>query len=325
MKNIPVFLMFILMLLTGLIPAAAQEDYAAETIHGEAAAVPAAAENFEELVVGNPTHLEGHFYTDMWGDNTADLDVRLLLHGYNLVTWDGEEGMFIFDPSVSNGLAEIDKENGDRTYYISLYSDLVYSDGTPILAADYIFSFLLQIAFRYLLNQPLGWTEEVTVLCWVWVVLWCAAFVLSNNDEIRFDMVKSNTDRVKFLEQFGWEVETSPSNEVVVKIPENFDAVMSAYNDVQKKQGLDHEKFAGKEAVRYTYKVKNFPGYDGVVTANIIVFKKCVIAGDICSSDVDGFIRELAFPEYAKEEKPEEANGVAESTPEETTPESAEN
>jgi len=50
-------------------------------------------------------------------------------------------------------------------------------------------SFLLQIAFRYVLNQPLGWTEEVTVLCWVWVVLWCTAFVLSNNDEIRFDIV----------------------------------------------------------------------------------------------------------------------------------------
>ena len=50
-------------------------------------------------------------------------------------------------------------------------------------------SFLLQIAFRYLLNQPLGWTEEVTVLCWVWVVLWCAAFVLSDQEEIRFDIV----------------------------------------------------------------------------------------------------------------------------------------
>lgn len=49
-------------------------------------------------------------------------------------------------------------------------------------------SFLLQIAFRYVLNQPLGWTEEVTVLCWVWVVLWCAAFVLSDHEEIRFDI-----------------------------------------------------------------------------------------------------------------------------------------
>ena len=52
-------------------------------------------------------------------------------------------------------------------------------------------SFLLQIAFRYVLNQPLGWTEEVTVLCWVWVVLWCAAFVLSDREEIRFDIVYS--------------------------------------------------------------------------------------------------------------------------------------
>jgi len=50
-------------------------------------------------------------------------------------------------------------------------------------------SFLLQIAFRYLLNQPLGWTEEVTVLCWVWVVLWCASFVLSDHEEIRFDII----------------------------------------------------------------------------------------------------------------------------------------
>ena len=49
--------------------------------------------------------------------------------------------------------------------------------------------FLLQIGFRYLLNQPLGWTEEVTVLCWVWVVLWTAAFILADHEEIRFDII----------------------------------------------------------------------------------------------------------------------------------------
>jgi TRAP-type C4-dicarboxylate transport system permease small subunit len=50
-------------------------------------------------------------------------------------------------------------------------------------------AFLLQIGFRYVLNEPLGWTEEVTVLCWVWVVLWCAAFVLTDQEEIRFDII----------------------------------------------------------------------------------------------------------------------------------------
>src|SRR3954462_11294550 len=52
-------------------------------------------------------------------------------------------------------------------------------------------SFLLQIAFRYVLNRPLGWTEEVTVLCWVWTVLWGASFILSDQDEIRFDIVSN--------------------------------------------------------------------------------------------------------------------------------------
>jgi C4-dicarboxylate transporter DctQ subunit len=64
------------------------------------------------------------------------------------------------------------------------------SDDIAVVLMGLMFvSFLLQIAFRYVLNQPLGWTEEVTVLCWVWVVLWCAAFVLSDRDEIRFDIV----------------------------------------------------------------------------------------------------------------------------------------
>ncbi|HEY2884459.1 MAG TPA: TRAP transporter small permease subunit [Rhizomicrobium sp.] len=57
------------------------------------------------------------------------------------------------------------------------------------LIATMFISFLLQIGFRYFLNRPLGWTEEVTVLCWLWGVLWCAAFVLSDHEEIRFDIV----------------------------------------------------------------------------------------------------------------------------------------
>ncbi len=66
------------------------------------------------------------------------------------------------------------------------------NDVAVALMALMFVSFLLQIGFRYLLNQPLGWTDEVTVLCWVWVVLWCAAFVLSDQDEIRFDIVYGN-------------------------------------------------------------------------------------------------------------------------------------
>ena len=49
------------------------------------------------------------------------------------------------------------------------------ADVAVVLIATMFVSFLLQIAFRYVLDRPLGWTEEVTVLCWVWLVLWGAA------------------------------------------------------------------------------------------------------------------------------------------------------
>jgi len=52
--------------------------------------------------------------------------------------------------------------------------------------------FIIQIFFRYVLNDPLGWTEEVIVTTWLWTVLWGAAFVLSEAEEIRFDIIYSN-------------------------------------------------------------------------------------------------------------------------------------
>jgi TRAP-type C4-dicarboxylate transport system permease small subunit len=53
-------------------------------------------------------------------------------------------------------------------------------------------AFILQIFYRYVLNDPLGWTEEVVITMWLWTVLWGAAFVLSEPEEIRFDIFYSN-------------------------------------------------------------------------------------------------------------------------------------
>ncbi len=52
--------------------------------------------------------------------------------------------------------------------------------------------FMLQIVARYIFNYPLGWTEEVSVLCWIWCTLWGAAFVLRERDEVRFDIIYSS-------------------------------------------------------------------------------------------------------------------------------------
>jgi TRAP-type C4-dicarboxylate transport system permease small subunit len=56
-----------------------------------------------------------------------------------------------------------------------------------ILAVMFL-AFLLQIVFRYLLNFPVGWTSELTLIAWLWGVLWGAAFVVSEREEVRFDL-----------------------------------------------------------------------------------------------------------------------------------------
>ncbi len=50
-------------------------------------------------------------------------------------------------------------------------------------------SFLIQIVFRYMLNLPLGWTVEYVAIAWLWGILFGYAFVVRNDDIIRFDLV----------------------------------------------------------------------------------------------------------------------------------------
>jgi C4-dicarboxylate transporter, DctQ subunit len=50
-------------------------------------------------------------------------------------------------------------------------------------------SFLAQIIFRYVFNFPIGWSSELSVICWLYMVLLGSAFWLKESDEIRFDLV----------------------------------------------------------------------------------------------------------------------------------------
>jgi TRAP-type C4-dicarboxylate transport system permease small subunit len=57
-----------------------------------------------------------------------------------------------------------------------------------MLAAMFL-AFLLQIVFRYLLDLPIGWTHELSAILWIWLVLWGASFVITEREEIRFDIL----------------------------------------------------------------------------------------------------------------------------------------
>ena len=110
------------------------------------------------------------------------------------------------------------------------------------------------------------------------------------NVSYNYEKIKSNDDRINFIKQFGWEVDAQPLKEQEVTIPKEFDKIFAAYNEIQRKQGLDLSSFKKKNVMRYTYTVTNYPDYDGEVYINILVYRNKVIGGDVCSADVNGFI-----------------------------------
>lgn len=63
------------------------------------------------------------------------------------------------------------------------------------LLAIIFVAFIVQIALRYLFNWPVGWTAELSVVAWLWLVLWGAAFVLRDDEEIRIDILSANLGR----------------------------------------------------------------------------------------------------------------------------------
>ena len=108
--------------------------------------------------------------------------------------------------------------------------------------------------------------------------------------EYSYDKVKSSADAANFLAQFGWTVDGGNAKAVTVTIPSEFDKVFAAYNEIQRAQGLDLSKYKKKELTRYTFVVTNYKDYEGVVYANVLVYRNKVVGGDICSADVTGFV-----------------------------------
>lgn len=57
------------------------------------------------------------------------------------------------------------------------------------MLATMFLSFIITILFRYVLNLPAGWASELSTVMWIWLVLFGAAFLLREEDEIRFDII----------------------------------------------------------------------------------------------------------------------------------------
>ena len=132
--------------------------------------------------------------------------------------------------------------------------------------------------------------------------------------------VASNDDRVHFLNGFGWEVTTSPTESSQVRIPEKASEVFDRYNDLQKSQGYDLSRYAGQTVMRYVYKVNNYPGATEPVYATLLISKNQVIGGDVTDTAAKGVIRGFQMPKSVKQTEPTDTTATEPtSAPTETT------
>ncbi len=63
------------------------------------------------------------------------------------------------------------------------------ADLTSVFLGLMFMTFIIQIVFRYVLNLPLAWTLELCLTLWLWVVFWGTAFLIKDEDHVRFDIV----------------------------------------------------------------------------------------------------------------------------------------
>ena len=105
-----------------------------------------------------------------------------------------------------------------------------------------------------------------------------------------------NQTRVQFLTEKGWDVQPAPTETSQVRIPKTTSQVYERYNNLQKSQGYDLTRYAGKKVLRCVYQVNNYPGATAPVFATLLVCDGTIIGGDITDTSPGGKIRGFQRP-----------------------------
>ncbi len=149
-------------------------------------------------------------------------------------------------------------------------------------------------------------TALIAVLALIGIILVILSFSNSNNtinspSGKHSVIVCSNEDKVNFLKEFGWKINEYSLEVSDISIPEIFNDTYENYNEIQKNQGFDLSKHKGETCKKFVYEVLNYPGKSKGIKATLIISNNRVIAADISSSEVNGFIEGLDNPNILKQ------------------------
>ena len=103
----------------------------------EAAEEATASENLNQIIYGSTTELSGDLGNAWWTNNAADKTLRDLIDDYDVVVTD-QGGQLVMNQSVAESMDSVENEDGTKTYTVKIKEGLVYNNGDPITAADFV-------------------------------------------------------------------------------------------------------------------------------------------------------------------------------------------
>ena len=104
--------------------------------------------------------------------------------------------------------------------------------------------------------------------------------------------VASAEERVRLAHELGYELDAASECVEEVRVPDDPDATLIAYDALQEKMGLSLLEYSGKRVKRYTYTVNNT--VDGKTAwVHLYVYKDRVVAGDITTAGPNGMQKAL--------------------------------
>lgn len=104
------------------------------------------------------------------------------------------------------------------------------------------------------------------------------------------DDLSTTEGRQAYLLGLGWEIDPATEEHRSVVVPDVLDGVMEDYNKMQLEQGCDLSRHLGEKCDQYTYELTNYPGNGGTVLITVYIQGKELIAGDIHTTAIDGFM-----------------------------------
>lgn len=89
------------------------------------------------LIYGSTTEISGDLGNAWWTNNATDMLLRELINDYATVTFD-QFGAMVANNTVTKSIESVKNEDGTATYTITINEGLLYNNGEPITAKDYV-------------------------------------------------------------------------------------------------------------------------------------------------------------------------------------------